>query len=281
MYDCVVEKEWIKIDLVQTLQKQVQFCEGQSRYICGIFITSQIKREIVGKVIKYIIPQYKLQRLRIDSMVTEAIFLNGNIIRVVMANDGARGYRFNGVIVDNDTEKEVIDCVIMPHLRPLHNEYGMYKQDDNPKNRFMTVDISWDDVIKSEKIFNSRGMFEKEYKCMCIGGKYDSPVVTKEFNNDKVMLYNAFGIPKENIRYETEFINKTKQTYLNVTGRAELKDLGFENQINIHMLIDTDIYEGYEVSANDGMVMIVLHEIKNKAPELKDFGQEKFIKSCE
>lgn len=259
----------------------MKFCREQNRYKCGIFVTSQIKREIVGKVIKDIIPQYKLQRLRIDSMVTEAIFLNGNIIRVVMANDSARGYRFNGVIVDSDTEKEVIDCVIMTHLMPLHNEDGMYKQDDKPQNRFMTVDINWNDTIKSEKIFNSRGIFEREYKCMWIGDKYDSPIVTKELNNDKVMLYNAFGIPKENIKYETEFVNKTKQTYLNVTGHAELKDLGFENQINIHMLIDTDIYDGYEVNVNDGMVMIILHEIKNEVPVLRDFGQEKFIKSCE
>ena len=115
----------------------------------------------------------------------------------------------------------------------------------------------------------------------CEIDQYDHPVTTKELNNQQVMLYEAWGIPKENIKYETEFVNKTKQTYLNVTGHAELKDLGFENQINIHMLINTNIYEGYEVDVNDGMVMIVLHEIKNKAPALKDFGKEKFIKSCE
>lgn len=259
----------------------MQFCEKQKRYRCGIFVTSQVKREIVGDVIKYIIPQYMLQRLRIDRIETEATFLNGNTIRVVMANDSSRGHRFNGVIVDRDTEQEVINCVVLPHLMPPHNEDGMYKRDDNPKDRFMLVNISGDDVIKSEKIINSRGIFEREYECMWIGGKYDSPVVTKELNNDKVMLYNAFGIPKENIKYETEFVNKTKQIYLNVTGHVELKDLGFENQINIHMLIDTDIYEGYEVNVNDGMVMVVLHEIKNEVPVLKDFGREKFIKSCE
>lgn len=169
----------------------------------------------------------------------------------------------------------------MPHLMPLHNEDGTYKRDDDPKDRYMTVDISCDDVIKSEKVFNSRGMFEREYTCMWFDDKYDNPIATKELNDDKVMLYNAFGIPKENIKYETEFVNKTKQTYLNITGNAELKDLGFENQINIHMLIDTDIYEGYEVNVKDGMVMIVFHEIKNEVPVLRDFGREKFIKNCE
>lgn len=128
-----VKKEEIKIDLIQAIRSQMRFCLEQNRYRCGIFVTSQIKREIVGKVIKDIIPQYKLQKLRIDSMATEAIFLNGNTIRVVMANDSSRGYRFNGVIVDGDTEQEVINCVVLPHLMPLHNEEGMYKRDDNPK----------------------------------------------------------------------------------------------------------------------------------------------------
>lgn len=39
--------------------------------------------------------------------------------------------------------------------------------------------------------------------------------------------------------------------------------------------------DGYEVNVNDGMVMIILHEIKNEAPVLRDFGHEEFIKSCE
>lgn len=263
------------------MQRHIEFCKEQNKYRCGIFVTSQVKREIVGSILKNIIPQYKLQRLRIDSMMTEATFLNGNTIRVVMANDSSRGHRFNGVVVDSDTEQEVISCVILPHLMPLHNEEGMYKRNDNPQNRFIMVNISWDDVIKSEKFFNDLGIFEREYKCMWIGDQYDRPVITKELNNDKVMIYKAIGIPKENIKYETEFVNKTKQTYLNVSGHAKSTELGFENQVNVHMLIDTDIYDGYEVSVNDDMVMIILHEIENEAPELRDFGHEKFIKGCE
>ena len=49
-----------------------------------------------------------------------------------------------------------------------------------------------------------------------------------------------------------------------------MSELGFENDINIHLLVDTDVYGGYEVNINDGMVMIVLHEIKNEAPVLED-----------
>lgn len=111
-------------------------------------------------------------------------------------------------------------------------------------------------------------IFEKEHECMF--NDYDIPVVTKEINNSKVVLYEACGIPKENITYKTEFVNKTKQTYLNVIGKHEMLDLGFENNINIHLFIDTSIYDGYEVNIADGMVMIVLHEIMNEVPVLKD-----------
>lgn len=60
-----------------------------------------------------------------------------------------------------------------------------------------------------------------------------------------------------------------------------LEYLDFGNQLNVHLLIDTDIYDGYEVHVNDGMVTVVFHEIKNEAPVLKDYGHEKFVKSCE
>ena len=101
---------------------------------------------------------------------------------------------------------------------------------------------------------------------------YDRPVVEKEVNNDKVLLYEAWGIPKDMVTYETEFVNKTKQTYLNINGEFKNEIVGFENNINVHLRIDTDIYDGYEVHVEDGLVTVTLHEIKNEAPVLKDYG---------
>ena len=95
------------------------------------------------------------------------------------------------------------------------------------------------------------------------------------------MIFDAYGIPKENIKHGIEFINKTRQTFLNVCGRKKIKDLEFENHLNIHMLINTDIYEGYEVNVSDGMVMIILREILNEAPQLRDYSRERFMKNCE
>lgn len=105
---------------------------------------------------------------------------------------------------------------------------------------------------------------------MWTDNNYDTPVITKELNKDKVMLYEAWGIPRENITYKAEFVNKTREMYLNVVGKHEMSQIGFENEINIHLPIDTKIYDGYQVIINDGMVMIILNEIENEAPVLKD-----------
>ena len=39
---------------------------------------------------------------------------------------------------------------------------------------------------------------------------------------------------------------------------------------NIHLLVDTKIYDSYEVQIKDGMITVILHEIKNVAPILND-----------
>lgn len=100
---------------------------------------------------------------------------------------------------------------------------------------------------------------------------YDTPVTEKELNGNKVLLYEAWGIPKDMITYETEFVNKTKETYLNIKGKHENESIGFENDINVHLKVDTDIYDGYEVYIEDGLITVVLHEIKNEAPVFKDY----------
>ena len=55
---------------------------------------------------------------------------------------------------------------------------------------------------------------------------------------DKIYIYNAIGIPKENIKYETEFVNRTKETYLNIKGEHKVEGIGFENELMfIYLLI--------------------------------------------
>ena len=290
--------------LIDALQEQMRFCEREYNYKCGIYITTEVNKDIVMKVINNLLPiinrEVEVRNNNCESLIK---YPNGNLIRIVRANNTARGQRFNGIIVDSNVRKEVIDTVILPHLIPLRLENNMYDNNDNPLSRMYYCSISKDDVIESEKhkqlIYTSSGYsnwnqyqrdmldamlygiqfknnnyikFEKEYKCMWNGNDYDRPVVEKEVNNDKVILYEAWGIPKDMVTYKTEFVNKTKQTYLNINGEFKNEMIGFENDINVHLRIDTDIYDGYEVHVEDGLVTVVLHEIKNEAPVLKDYG---------
>ena len=214
----------IKIDLIEALQEQRKFCQEQKRYRCGVYVTTHVKRDIVNEVLKNIIPMGHLTKLIINELITEALFINGNSIKVIGASDNARGHRFNGAIVDNDIHTQIYEYVVLPCLAPLNREDGMYDDKDHPNDRLHMINISWDDVKKSQNYKVMRGLrakammydeknFEREYQCMWVGGNdFDRPVVEKELNGNKILLYEAWGIPKEVITYETEFINKTKQT---------------------------------------------------------------------
>lgn len=116
-------------------------------------------------------------------------------------------------------------------------------------------------------------IFEEENNMTDTWVFLDRPVVEKELNGTKILLYEAWGIPKNMITYSTEFINKTKEVYLNISGKYEKQEIGFENDINVHLKIDTRIYDGYEVDIRDGLITVTLHEIENEEPILIDYGK--------
>lgn len=290
----------------------MRFCEREYNYKCGVYITTETNKNIVMKVLNNLFPVVGREvEIRNNNCEAFVRYPNGNMIRIVRANSGARGQRFNGVIIDSNVPQECINTIILPCLMPLKLEDGTYSKYDNPRLREYYCYIGREDVIESEKykqlvyvsssdwrftptdnevkrmlqeqkmmlftIDKNRNGCRKEKFMMYFDENthevmtYDAPVVTKEVNNDKVMLYEAWGIPKDMITYETEFVNKTKQTYLNIKGEFKNEMIGFENDINVHLRVDTDVYDGYEVYVEDGLVTVVLHEIKNEAPVFKDY----------
>ena len=286
----------IKIDLIEALQKQIAFCKNEKRYKCGVYTKTHEQRKIVMEVIKNLEPNTSV-RIRTDE--TQAVFDGGNYIKAISANHSARGNKFNGLIIENNIDKGFIENIAYATIVPIYfSDKNEFESNRVLNERIDYVDISYDDVIKSEKYkspvyecwdkyrrdqldamlwsirFKNKNysIYEKEYKNMFYENNYDRPVVEKELNLSKVLLYEALGIPKDMITYSTEFINKTKETYLNIVGKHENEKIGFENDINIHLRIDTDIYDGYEVHIEDGLVSVYLHEIKNEKPVLKDYG---------
>ena len=275
----------ITIDLIEALQKQMNFCENKEKYKCGIYVENPERIKIVANVISNLLPVPNRNiELKMNRYDAGARWQNGSIIKIINASENVRGQRFNGVIIDNDIDNRIVSCVIMPTIRPIRvfNE----ETDKEMYERIYTVGISADDINNSKKYkqqiyvstaWNRRNifkddLFEKEYECMWISNEYNAPIRTIEKDNNKILVFNALGIPRENIEYKTEFVNKSKESYLVVQGSVELKDLNYENGINIRMKIDTDIYDGYDVYIENGLVFVRLHEIVNEAPILKDYG---------
>ena len=275
----------IEINLVEALKKQMNFCENKEKYKCGIYVENPERIKIVANVISNLLPVPNRNiELKMNRYDAGARWQNGSIIRIINASENVRGQRFNGVIIDNDIDNRIVSCVIMPTIRPIR--VFDEESDKEMYERIYTVGISADDINNSKKYkqqiyvstaWNRRNifkddLFEKEYECMWISNEYNTPIRTIEKDNNKILVFNALGIPRENIEYKTEFVNKSKESYLVVQGSVELKDLNYENGINIRMKIDTDIYDGYDVYIENGLVFVRLHEIVNEAPVLKDYG---------
>ena len=277
----------IAINLVEALQKQMNFCENKEKYKCGIYVENPERIKIVANVISNLLPVPNRNiELKMNRYDAGARWQNGSIIRIINASENVRGQRFNGVIIDNDIDNRIVSCVIMPTIRPIRvfNE----ETDKEMYERIYTVGISKDDIEKSKKyitrglrsnrvivddlFFMNEKLFEKEYECMFISNEYNTAIRTIEKDNNKILVFNALGIPREYIEYKTEFVNKSKESYLVVHGSVELKDLNYENGINIRMKIDTDVYDGYDVYIENGLVFVRFHEIVNEAPVLKDYG---------
>jgi len=153
LYVCVAglweeaKRRVIKIDLIEALKRQIYFCNTNENYKCGIWITSEIKSDLVINVISNLVWNQKKTEIRNKFSVR---FSNGSSIKVVRANSTARGNIFNGMIIDSAVSKEIVDTVILLCLRPLFVE-NRYNNNDNPTDKMYFCDITEDDVIKSEK----------------------------------------------------------------------------------------------------------------------------------
>lgn len=295
----------IHTNLVQALEKQIEFCNQYTRYKCGVFVRTKEQREIVMKCISNLLLDRRNTQLRNYAWKLGCYWNNGNCIEVLPVNDSIRGHRFNGVIIENEIERDIINSLIMPYLMVRIDSTGhKIEEFNNVKERIFTVDIKCEDIKESElaqfikapvyyhnkmnflemrrydealrkimTVSKELGLFKKENKNMF--NNYTIAYRVAQVGTDKIYIYNAIGIPKENIKYETEFVNRTKETYLNIKGEHKVEDIGFENDIDVHLLIDTNIYDKYEVEFHDGLVIVVLHEIINEKPVLEDVSSEK------
>ena len=296
----------IHTNLVQALAKQIKFCEENVRYKCGVFVRTEEQRDIVTKCITNLLPSC-VQR-RSSNHESRFWWNNESVITVLKVNDYIRGHKFNGAIIENEIDRDVVITLIMPFLIARIDSTGhRIEEFGSVTSRVFTVDINNGDIIESKnhpiyistewqrnlinnltpwqrnmlnKRFGNSNIFiddlceesfKKEYTCMF--NNHTAAFRVAQVGTDKIYIYNAIGIPKENIKYETEFVNRTKETYLNIKGEYKVEGIGFENEIDVHLLIDNDVYDKYEVDFHDGLVFVFLHEIINEKPVLEDVSK--------
>lgn len=284
----------IHTNLVQALEKQIEFCNQYTRYKCGVFVRTKEQCEIVMKCISNLLLDRSNTQLRNYVWKLGCYWNNGNCIEVLPVNDSVRGHRFNGVIIENEIKRDIVNSLIIPYLMVRIDSTGhKIEEFNNVKERIFTVDINKSDITESKNrsIYISTGRrrglrnpnifiddlceesLKKEYICMF--NNHTAAFRVAQVGTDKIYIYNAIGIPKENIKYETEFVNRTKETYLNIKGAHKVEGIGFENEIDVHLLIDTNVYDKYEVDFHDGLIFVFLHEIINEKPVLEDVSGEK------
>jgi len=104
------------------------------------------------------------------------------------------------------------------------------------------------------------------YLCSWDETPYDTPIKVIEKDNKKILQYELIGLNASHIKVEKQFINKTKTLYVTVTGKYMDIVTEFENEINIKLEVDYNIYNEVDWHTQDGILTIILCDIVNDEP---------------
>lgn len=138
---------------MQALEKQIEFCERYERYKCGVFVRTKEQREIVRKCISTLLLDQNNTQLRNSAWKLGCYWNNGSCIEVLSVNDSVRGHKFNGVIIENEIERDVVNFLIRPYLMVMIDSAGhKIEEFHTVKERIFTVDIN-KESIENERLY--------------------------------------------------------------------------------------------------------------------------------
>lgn len=98
-----------------------------------------------------------------------------------------------------------------------------------------------------------------------------APIRTVVKDRELVLVYFAAGFKKEDIKYKVEFINKTQEMYLHISGEIEIKSLHYKSSMDIQHLLDINTYEGFDIDVDNGLLILTLYKKQNEAVILKGY----------
>nr|DAE83802.1 MAG TPA: terminase [Bacteriophage sp.]DAJ72766.1 MAG TPA: terminase [Caudoviricetes sp.] len=142
------------MNLVQALKEQIHLCKELNRYRCGIFVKSPEQGRIVMQCIANL--SYVLNDIQVSKYqhYVDICWNNGSMIQVWCANDfiPIRGLRFNGVIIESEIDRKIINESILRYVQPILNCDGLgVDNNDNIKQRIHIVEIKSNDIKDFDK----------------------------------------------------------------------------------------------------------------------------------
>ena len=87
-------------------------------------------------------------------------------------------------------------------------------------------------------------------------------LTTADVDNKRIYVYNVAGVT---VKVDKEFVNKTKETFLHITGSNDVFSTKLD--INVTILVDTEVYDKFDYHVEKGLLYVELFEKINKAPK--------------
>lgn len=125
----------ITIDIFDALVKQIEFCKKENNYMCGIYVNSEGNKNTVLNLIYFLTRHDTKVKIKNNTCESFVGFDDRSFIKIIKANNYARGHRFNGMIIDSQISKEIVNTIVLPRLVLLRTDDNIFYTDDKPMDR--------------------------------------------------------------------------------------------------------------------------------------------------
>lgn len=249
-------------------------CCGKNPYFKGTLIVSnKFQQNSILSVVNKIMAMFNHKHYCIASIGSGKPminFFNGSHIDIIRIanNDDFRGKRAHYALVDKDIPRTIYGTRILPMIKNYEWQPIIAPAICDFNNLLEDFDKYQEDINMTATTASATIFAQAFWDCKA--NKYDEPFKTFEKDCKKHLLYKIPGIYE--LTYTKEFVNKTKETFLNIKGEREIPELEYKNSVDIHLKIDTDLYNSYEVHHTEGILVVTLHEIINAEPTFEEYN---------
>lgn len=126
--------------LEEALMKQVELCITLENYRCGVYVASEEHFKMACDTLSI----YAIYASKIYGNARtkrSRIYFGSSELSVIIPNDGIRGYKHHGLVIDSEIDIETKNMLIYPTLFPRRDESWNFESWDAVKSRVFEVDF--------------------------------------------------------------------------------------------------------------------------------------------